>query len=305
MTRHEWIGWRKWREISYDLLNGLEVSISDETAFRSNLSHTQNGGLKIVRLRNTPHMGQRTPQSIRRNPSDTLSLVALQHGKAAIELGGQQVQVSPGDMYVHDLERPMRSSGVGKDMVEWVVIHVQRSALEDALPVVNTATSHKLDGSLPANRVLRSFMQALSDNADQMAKGTTGAFELATTDLLRNALLLNRDSDQAQYAQALNRVQATILLRLREPNLDIQKIAQEVGIGPRTIYRMFQSIGTTPAKWVEEKRLTRIGKELRSPSNAGKSISQIALSFGYNELAHFSRSFKRQFGVSPRAYRKD
>jgi AraC-like DNA-binding protein len=34
-------------------------------------------------------------------------------------------------------------------------------------------------------------------------------------------------------------------------------------------------------------------------------ISAIAMAHGFNDLSHFSRSFRQLFGMSPRAYRCD
>ncbi len=40
-------------------------------------------------------------------------------------------------------------------------------------------------------------------------------------------------------------------------------------------------------------------------ANRNLTISEIALQVGYDDLFHFSKTFKKHFGASPRSYRDD
>jgi AraC family transcriptional regulator, positive regulator of tynA and feaB len=53
-----------------------------------------------------------------------------------------------------------------------------------------------------------------------------------------------------------------------------------------------------------KERLARCSKELLNPVCNGLSIEQIAYRNGFNDAAHFSKSFRARYGVSPREYRK-
>lgn len=66
----------------------------------------------------------------------------------------------------------------------------------------------------------------------------------------------------------------------------------------RRFYEIFQD---TPANYIKTQRLER-AKELLRVSTL--SISEIAFQTGFNDVPHFSRSFKRQFRVSPVSYRE-
>ena len=54
---------------------------------------------------------------------------------------------------------------------------------------------------------------------------------------------------------------------------------------------------------MRNERLQRCHEEIADPSQAHRLISEIAFSYGFNETAHFSRVFARQFGYPPRALR--
>ena len=304
MSEDSPISWERWRELSFDMLNGLEVETTDPDHFELHLEHQQRGTLKAARLLNSPHAGIRTSCAIRQRPVDTVSILRLKAGQALLEFQDRQVIAGPGDMLLHDLERPFRSVGLRGAMVEWEVFHLGRSLLDGELGAVRDVGDLKLDGSAPANRVLRAYLDALQGSLGDMDTMSASAFEDTTVEMLRNALVLGQGADQTHNARALHRVQALLLTRIRDSKLRIEEVSREVGIPPRTIHRLFQAIGTTPMRWVEEQRLNRIALELRSTAYACRSITQLALSCGYNDQSSFGRAFKRRFGVSPSDYRK-
>ncbi len=59
--------------------------------------------------------------------------------------------------------------------------------------------------------------------------------------------------------------------------------------------------GTTPGKWLIGRRLECAAQMLRSTN---MSMTEIALECGFEEPAHFSRTFKTKFGRSPTDYRE-
>ncbi len=58
---------------------------------------------------------------------------------------------------------------------------------------------------------------------------------------------------------------------------------------------------TTPGKWLLEKRLTH-AKSLLDSTN--KNINEVAYQSGFENSSHFSRVFRKKYGLSPSALRK-
>jgi len=56
-------------------------------------------------------------------------------------------------------------------------------------------------------------------------------------------------------------------------------------------------------EWVSEKRLLVCQMDLASAWSASESISQIAFRHGFIDMSHFSRAYRRRFGMSPRESR--
>ena len=93
-----------------------------------------------------------------------------------------------------------------------------------------------------------------------------------------------------------------ILQHLSDPDLSVQKIAQALGIGSRQLQRAFVEAGETPSQLIMAKRLDEAARELVRLRNL--TILEVAFSLGFNDASHFSQSFARRFGVSPRLYRQ-
>jgi YesN/AraC family two-component response regulator len=103
----------------------------------------------------------------------------------------------------------------------------------------------------------------------------------ATQQLIRQATACI----QARYAEALTR----------------EDIADQVGISADYLTDCFrQELGITPMTYLRRYRI-RQARELLETSDL--SIIQVALEVGFSESAHFTRTFQREVGMTPRAYR--
>jgi len=61
-----------------------------------------------------------------------------------------------------------------------------------------------------------------------------------------------------------------------------------------------QELGITPMTYLRRYRI----RQARGLLEEGKlSIMQVALAVGFSESAHFTRTFQREVGMTPRAYR--
>lgn len=82
-------------------------------------------------------------------------------------------------------------------------------------------------------------------------------------------------------------------------HLTIEALAREAGLSPAHFSRAFkESIGRAPHQHLLVLRLDRARRLLEQPNIA---LSDIAFRTGFADQAHFTRFFKRRFGVTPGA----
>jgi AraC-like DNA-binding protein len=107
--------------------------------------------------------------------------------------------------------------------------------------------------------------------------------------------------DLAQVEQVRLRTDAIIYEQAADPNLTPASIAAQLNISLRQLYRAFN--GTeSPAARIRRRRLERAAEILAARSGPGH-VERVAIECGFASAEYFSRAFRREFGLSPRAYR--
>jgi len=95
--------------------------------------------------------------------------------------------------------------------------------------------------------------------------------------------------------------QEWIQKRLGE-KVSIASWAAACGLNADYFSRLFKAnTGTTPKAWLIEARLQRAARLLAYPDT---TVEEVAERCGFNCPFHFSRSFKRRFGIPPASYRR-
>lgn len=100
-----------------------------------------------------------------------------------------------------------------------------------------------------------------------------------------------------QHARAIRYIDA----HLAEPALSPTTIAAGLGMSLRYLHLLFED-GASVGATILGRRLERCHAALRDDADH-RSISEIAFAWGFNDAAHFSRTFRARFGVSPRELR--
>ena len=81
-----------------------------------------------------------------------------------------------------------------------------------------------------------------------------------------------------------------------EENHSLTSMAAEAGLSPFYFARVFSElVGEPPHRYLLMVRLQRAAQLLR----AGASVAEAALKSGFPDVNHFSKTFRRRFGVSP------
>jgi len=95
-------------------------------------------------------------------------------------------------------------------------------------------------------------------------------------------------------------VRETVALSLQDGETSIDAVAGRLGMSERTLQRRLHATGLVYKDILADVRRSVAQQYLR---DTGVSLTHIAGILGYADLAAFSRSFHREFGVSPRNWR--
>jgi signal transduction histidine kinase/DNA-binding LacI/PurR family transcriptional regulator/CheY-like chemotaxis protein len=112
---------------------------------------------------------------------------------------------------------------------------------------------------------------------------------------------LDRQPMLGRATQRLIRKAMTCIhARFAEP-LTREEIADYIGISADYLTDCFrQELGLTPIMYIRRYRIRQACELLR---NTDQAITRIAMAVGFSDSAHFTRTFQREVGMTPRAYR--
>lgn len=103
---------------------------------------------------------------------------------------------------------------------------------------------------------------------------------------------------------AIARVTRAVRALDHEPSapISLQTMAREAGLSPYHFLRTFERLmGVTPHQYVLRARLKEAAMMIMiEPAK----VLDVALACGFGDVSNFNRAFRREFGVSPREYRR-
>jgi AraC-like DNA-binding protein len=89
---------------------------------------------------------------------------------------------------------------------------------------------------------------------------------------------------------------------ISDPELNGNLLCKELGVSKRVLYVKLKNLaGQTVNEFI---RTIRLKKSIKYLSDGKFNITQISIEMGFNSASYFTRSFKKYFGLSPKAYRQ-
>ncbi len=152
---------------------------------------------------------------------------------------------------------------------------------------------------LPKNDIIKGFISSLLPYFDTQMDNDKEILKLKTFELLFN--ISNLNPNFFSYFYQLKNTPKKDLIDILEKNytknLSLIQFASLSGRSLSTFKRDFKKIfNTSPAKWIKEKRLKLAHYLLL---NTDKKPTDIYIEVGFEDYSHFSKQFKKQFGILP------
>ena len=297
-----------WGDMVWRLIGGLESDAFGDDNFHGAIEHGEIGHSKLCKLAVTKHRVVRTPGLIRQSDRGFLKIVVQLRGHACFEQNGRRVWLAPGEWSVYDTTRAYSVLNPGD--VEQLVLMVpkdemdlnrgpQRLPLEDLM--VQRFSGRRGISRLACETALRTF--------ERMATGAPLPEDTAgrMADLVMQSLLERNGQHTALSLRTAlrDRAAAYITRNLADPGLSVSGIASALNCSKRHLHNAFAGEADSVGAHLLNRRLEACRAELEGMAHAHRSIAEIALSWGFNNTAHFSRVFRDRYGRSPRQHRAD
>jgi len=261
---------------------------------------------RLSNIRSRPIGIERLPREASYVSQDAYFAVVPLAGDYHLEQCGREAQLQPGDIALYDATR-LHKVHCPTSFAK-LIVSIPRALLRARMAGVEHCTAIRIPGDQGLGAVASNYLRCATLNHATMNADEFSALAGPFLDLLTLALVSVRPQEftlSYSRALALQRVKDFIESRLADPQLDTATIAAAVRFSPRYINGLFRDEDTSLMRYVWGRRLERCRRDLLDPFSIGHSISEIALGWGFSDLAHFSRAFRRRFGSSPRELRGD
>lgn len=278
-----------WEEHNARALVGLRAQPLGDRPFDGTEVNLTLPRLQAARVTGTPHAVDRDVRQIAVHPADgVIVYFALAGANQFSHRGGQELIV-PGQALVVDGDQPFRRT-FSHGLTE-LVLKAPRSLLRE----IGTGTVKPQVFSFEDNTHARALVTALS-GALRGGPADWDGLETVATGLL-GALLGGECSAAADLAAA----HAFIAAHLPEQDLSASRIAAAIGYSERHLSRLFAKSGQSVPQAVLTARLDAARRMLTEPI----TLAEVAARNGFVSQAHFSRTYKARFGVTPRQDRRE
>ncbi|RFU39513.1 helix-turn-helix domain-containing protein [Actinomadura logoneensis] len=297
-----------WLGIVCETLGPLDVRMDRDAPLHGQIEAVQLGPLGVGRIEtSTPHSVHRTPGLIRRDDPDHYRVVLAVSGTVLLGQDGRTARLRAGDLALYDFSRPYEL--VYDSAVQLAVFSFARPLLTVPADSVRHLTAVPIGPDEGSAALAAPLLRRVAEDAETYRAAGSSRLPGVVTDLL-DMTLAERSAKVAALAPEtrervlLRRVHAFVEQHLGDAALDPAAVAAAHHVSVRHLHRLFETEHTTVAAWIRHRRLERCRRDLADPAMAHQPVSSVAARWGMPDPAHFSRLFRRAYGVSPVEYRR-
>ena len=277
------------------------LDLPDRSGYDCDLAWRDLGGCSLVECRSAPLAGRRDAAELRRTEGDHVGMLLVLSGEEHVRQDDTAIRLGAGDMLLWDGTRPLRFEVMRP--LHKVTLLVPRERLRRVVASSEPRGAVRLESRSGLGALAAGHLSALP----RVARELPPAHAALAADLLVGLLgrLVEPEAAPPAAGDLLGRILLHVEAHLDDPALSPSRLASHFGISPRYLHMLVSATGTSFSAHVRIRRLEAMRRDLADPRLAGRSITEIALRWGFCDSAHASRSFKAAYGVSPTVYRAE
>lgn len=298
--------WERWQRATRDVVGGIETRPSGPvSSFRGSLQRFSVLGLSYTSIETNARATYRGRDMS--NPKQSYHCLVYQaRGRSMAKQGFQIAMLNPSDMVL--LSPHESCEFVNRGVIRHLSFNIPETALHKALGTDHVPHAMPIASTSALGSLLAGLVLQVHSRSSELARFVTPTLDVVMASLL-SPLIAEATTGEHEVKEMPDTVLSTLTVirfvdaNLRNANLSPKYIARALGCSVRHVHRAFEGTGMTISNYIKQERLKASAGELRSPRHAEDSITEIAMRWGFSEVSHFSRSFRNQFGFSPREFR--
>ncbi|QIM16268.1 helix-turn-helix domain-containing protein [Leucobacter insecticola] len=278
----------------------LLVSGPPAARFRGRLCAADAHHITFAEVSANAHDVYRNESLIEQGGGDYFKLSLMQAGTGLLVQDNREVILSPGDVAIYDTARPYTLT-FDRDFCNLVVM-IPKSSIDLPAELVAELTATHLSRDTALGTIVSQTLPQMPGALVQSPDLVRRQLAQTTTDLISTLITATLGSerlDQDPRQVLIRSVREYIRDHLQSPTLGPEEVAAAHYLSPRRLHGIFQGEGETIAAMIRSLRLERCYADLQNPAYADRPVSAIAAQWCFLDAAHFSRTFRARFGISP------
>lgn len=296
----------------------VSVSASSDRAadFWAEMTTVDLGSVQMSRVRCAGFEAHRSRSRIRSSDPEAYQLSLVLRGSSGIRQEGRETLLAPTDLMLYDTSLPFKAwtgsgSAKGRHQAgsDGLILQIPHDALPFPAAQVRRLLAARIAGRQGVAALLGDVLRGLVTRCDELSAADAARLRGIILDLVIAALAHEMEADPTPSLTDPGRtlglqIRAFVEQQLAQADLSPAAIAAAHHISVRQLHRLFQQEGHTVGGWIRRRRLERCRRALADPLLDGMPINAIAARWGFPNDSHFNRTFRRAFGVTPAAYRR-
>jgi AraC-like DNA-binding protein len=218
-------------------------------------------------------------------------------GAMTVTQSGRQCTVNAQSACLIDMTRAFHIEHPG--VTTQLVLQLPRDILLGRYPHFGRFTTCAFNGSDNGTALLRDLLLRCLSYIPALDELQRTSLFWVILDMLG---LPKIGADETEWR--VHKALAYIRAHLNDEDLSAHEVARAQAISRRSLDELFCRVRGRPvAAEIADVRLVLASEALRDPSQARRTIGEIAFNLGFEHAAHFTRAFGRRFGVTPRDWR--
>lgn len=254
------------------------------------------GQLELSQVLSPAMTYRRSSAELREHSEEHYQLMLMTEGTGHVLQGDRNAKLLPGDIVLYSAAHPsVVSFPTGS---RTLLLKIPRAHLDTRVTNPNASTAVALKGDTVIGSMVGTLMRESFALEENHVPGDL-RFVSGLLDIVSAALDSHAGKTPASHSRhnPLEQIKRYMQTNLGDTELDIASIATKHNISIRTLNRLFAAEGTSAIRWLWIQRLAASYKAL-SEGNV-RQVSEAALDYGFNDLSHFSKSFKKTYGIAP------
>ena len=294
-----------WRTAASKSFVDLNFSVPEPNKFRGEIISESIGEVTVSRVTAGAHTAERTERHIARAHDDGYYKLSMPvRGYVLISQDGREAPLLPGDLAIYDTSRPYRVSF--DDTCRMLVLMFPHRDLRLSQRAMGDLTARRVSGRQGIGGLIAPLLVNLVSQIENLGDFTVPRLADNLVDLL-TTLYAEQLGEAARPTDAmqvlLQKIRSFIEANLDDADLTPDAIAAACYISTGYLHKLFRASGTSVGRFIRDRRLEQCRRDLLDPGQGGTAVSTIGAHWGFLDAAHFSRTFKATYGVSPSEYR--